>query len=56
MMGAKVLPWTLTAIGAALALQWLGVGLPAIVRRVTGPATTIAFFVLAWPHIRKVLG
>lgn len=52
----KVVPWALTAIAAALVLQWFGVRLPDFVRRITGPATTVGFFVAAWPRIRQVIG
>lgn len=51
----KALPYALTAIGAVIALKWIGVPLPAFLNRITGPATTIGFFVAAWPQIRRVL-
>jgi hypothetical protein len=52
----KVLPYALTAIGAVIVLRWVGVPLPAFLSRITGPATTIGFFVAAWPQIRRVIG
>lgn len=52
----KVLPWALTAIAAVIALKWIGVPLPKVLGRITGPATTVGFFVAAWPQIRRVIG
>jgi hypothetical protein len=52
----KTLPWALTAIAAVIALKWIGVPMPKVVGRITGPATTIGFFVAAWPQIRRVIG
>lgn len=52
----KALPWALTAIAAVIALKWIGVPMPKAVSRITGPATTIGFFVAAWPQIRRVVG
>jgi hypothetical protein len=52
----KVLPYALTAIAAVIVLRWLGIWTPQFLSRITGPATTVGFFVAAWPHIRRVIG
>lgn len=52
----KILPYSLTVIAAIIALKWIGVPMPKAVGRITGPATTVGFFVAAWPHIRRVIG
>jgi hypothetical protein len=52
----KILPYALTVIGAVIVLRWVGVPLPGFLGKITGPATTIGFFVAAWPQIRRVIG